>query len=152
SAAPLHEQCAKAWGLGARQAKLIQAALILCADHELNVSTFTVRCVASTGASLHAAMLAGLAALSGPRHRGVTFRVERLWDEIEAATRPEAVLRARLERGGHLPGFGHPMYPDGDVRAAAILNRLPERSARWRSLTDAVQQFTGLRPNIDFAL
>ena len=151
SAAPLHEQCAKAWGLGARQAKLIQAALILCADHELNTSSFTVRCIASTGATLHAAVLGGLAALSGPRH-GTTFRVERLWDEIGAAARPEAALRARLERGGHPPGFGHPIYPDGDVRAAAILSRLPERSTHWRSLTDAVEQFTGLRPEVGFAL
>jgi citrate synthase len=152
SAAPLHEQCAKAWRLGARQEKLIQAALILCADHELNASSFTVRCVASTGASLHAALLGGLAALSGPRHGGVTVRVERLWDEIGEATHPEAALRARLERGDDLPGFGHPMYPDGDVRAAAILNRLPRRFARWRSLTDAVEQLTGLKPDVDFAL
>lgn len=153
SAAPLHEQCVKAWRLPARQAKLIRAALILCADHELNASSFTVRCIASTGASLHAAVLGGLAALSGPRHGGQTFRVERLWDEIGAAARPEAALRARLERGGgYLPGFGHPMYPEGDVRAAAILNRLPRRSARWRSLTDAVEQLTGLKPDIDFAL
>jgi citrate synthase len=152
SAAPLHEQCAKAWCSNARQAKLIRAALILCADHELNASSFTARCVASTGASLHAAVLGGIAALSGPQHGGVTFRVERLWDEIGEATRPEAALRARLERSAHLPGFGHPMYPDGDVRAAAILNRLPGQSTRWRSLTVAVEHLTGLRPNIDFAL
>jgi citrate synthase len=152
SAAPLHEQCAKAWCLSARQAELIQAALILCADHELNASSFTVRCIASTGASLHAAVLGGLASLSGPRHGGATFRVERLWDEIAEAARPEAALRARLERGGDLPGFGHPMYPDGDVRAAAILNRLPRRYARWRSLTHAIEELTGLRPGIDFAL
>lgn len=152
SAAPLHEQCAKVWRLNARQAKLIQASLILCADHELNASSFTVRCVASTGASLHAAVLGGLAALSGPRHGGMTFRVESLWDEIAAAARPQVHLRARLERGDPLPGFGHPMYPDGDVRAAAILNRIPGRASRWRSLIDAVEQSTGLRPNIDFAL
>jgi citrate synthase len=152
SAAPLQEQCAKAWRLGPRQEKLIQAALILCADHELNASSFTVRCVASTGASLHAAVLGGLAALSGPRHGGATFRIERLWDEVGEATRPEGVLRARLECDDDLPGFGHPMYPDGDVRAAAILNRLPSGSARWRSLSDAVEQVTGRKPDIDFAL
>jgi citrate synthase len=152
STAPLHEQCANVWRLGAREQKLIQAALILCADHELNASSFTVRCVASTGASLHAALLGGLAALSGPRHGGVTFRVERLWDEIGRAVRPEAALRARLERGEELPGFGHPMYPDGDVRAAALLDRLRARSLRWRALTDAVERLTGVKPGIDFAL
>lgn len=152
SAQPLHEQCAKTWRLDSRQAQLIQAALILCADHELNASSFTVRCVASTGASLHAAILSGLAALSGPRHGGMTSRVESLWDEIGTAARLEVPLRARLARGAPLPGFGHPMYPDGDVRAAAILNRIPGRRARWRTLTDTVEQLTGLRPSIDFAL
>jgi citrate synthase len=152
SAAPLHEQCARAWRLNARQAKLIQAALILCADHELNASSFTVRCVASTGASLHSAMLGGLAALSGPRHGGATARVESFLDDIGETARPQARLRAWLAHGASAPGFGHPMYPDGDIRAAAILNRLPGRRARWQSLTDAVEQLTGHRPGIDFAL
>lgn len=152
SAVPLHEQCARAWRLNARQARLVQTALILCADHELNASSFTVRCVASTGASLHAAILGGLAALSGPRHGGMTTRVESFLDEVGETARPQALLRARLARGAAAPGFGHPMYPDGDIRAAAILNRIPGRRARWQPLTDAVEQLTGLRPGVDFAL
>jgi citrate synthase len=152
SAAPLHEQCARAWQLSTRQAKLIQAALILCVDHELNASSFTVRCVASTGASLHASVLGGLVALSGPRHGGMTSRVESLWDEVGGVGNPEARLRARLERGDDLPGFGHPLYPDGDVRAAALLDRIPGQRARWRSLPRAVEHLSGLRPSVDFAL
>ncbi len=79
-AEPLREQCAKAWSLGADKARLLETALILCADHELNASSFTVRCVASTAASLHACIIGGLAALSGPRHGGMTLRVETLWN------------------------------------------------------------------------
>ena len=56
-------------------ARLIEAALILCADHELNVSTFTCRTVASSGASLYAVVTAGLSALQGPRHGGATSRL-----------------------------------------------------------------------------
>jgi citrate synthase len=149
--APLHEQCAKIWRLNSRQARLTRVALILCADHELNASSFTVRCVASTGASLQAAIIGGLAALSGPRHGGMTSRVEALWDEAGEAGNPESLLRARLERGDDLPGFGHPLYPDGDVRAVAILGQITGR-ARWRALAEAVQQITGLRPSLDFAL
>lgn len=48
--------------------RLLEAALILSADHELNVSSFTARCVASSEASLYQVVLAGLAALSGPKH------------------------------------------------------------------------------------
>jgi citrate synthase len=152
SAEPLREQCAKAWSLAAGKARLLETALILCADHELNASSFTVRCIASTAASLHACVLGGLAALSGPRHGGMTVRVETLWNEVGEAANPETSLRARLERGDDLPGFGHPLYPDGDLRASAILSHLPGRRQRWRPLAQAVEQLTGLRPSLDFAL
>jgi citrate synthase len=131
---------------------LVEAALILCADHELNASSFTVRCIASTAASLHACLLGGMAALSGARHGGVTTRVEALWEETAKTPNPEVSLRARLERGDHIPGFGHPLYPDGDIRASAILECLPGRRQHWRPLAQAVEQLTGLRPTLDFAL
>src|SRR5262249_53168417 len=44
---------------------LLRAALILCADHELNVSSFTARCVASSGANPYMVVVAGLAAVEG---------------------------------------------------------------------------------------
>lgn len=148
----LRQQCAAAWNLAPKNARLVEAALILCADHELNASSFTVRCIASTAASLHACLLGGLAALSGPRHGGITTRVETLWAEVGDAINLEAALRARLERGDDLPGFGHPLYPDGDIRASAILERLPGRRQRWRPIAQAVEQLTGQRPSLDFAL
>jgi citrate synthase len=149
---PIHEQCAKAWRVSARGADLIRRALILCADHELNASSFTVRCVASTGASLHAALLAGLAALSGERHGGMTARVESLWKEAEGARNLDTVLRERLQRGEALPGFGHPLCPEGDVRASALLNRMAPRRATGQRLANAVEHVTGDKPSIDFAL
>ena len=152
AAESLRRQCARAWRLSTAKSRLVEVALILCADHELNASSFTVRCIASTAASLHACVLGGLAALSGPRHGGMTVRVESLWDELEKARNPEAAVRARLERGDDLPGFGHPLYPDGDVRASAILGRLGGREQRWRQLVQAVEKVTGERPSVDFAL
>ena len=152
SAEPLRAQCAKAWGMTAAKARLVEIALILCADHELNASSFTARCVASTAASLQACILGGLASLSGPRHGGVTTRVENFWNEVGDTADPMPSVRARLERGDDLPGFGHPLYPDGDIRAAAILSALPQRGQRWRPLVQAVEQITGLRPSLDFAL
>ncbi len=152
NAGPLRQQCAAAWNLSAKNARLVEAALILCADHELNASSFTVRCIASTAASLHACVLGGLTALSGPRHGGMTTRVEMLWDEVSAAKNLKAMLRAKLEGGEDLPGFGHPLYPEGDIRASAILARLPGRQQRWRPFAQAVEQLTGRRPSLDFAL
>lgn len=151
TAQSVRQQCAAAWKLGAKKSRLIEAAMILCADHELNASSFTVRCVASTAASLHACVLAGLAALSGPYHGGMTAQIESLWDEMDQATNPEEVLRVRLARGGYLPGFGHRLYPEGDIRASAILERLGGKQ-RWRPLAQAVENVTGQRPSLDFAL
>ena len=67
---------ARAWGVRAGGQDLIRAALILCADHELNVSAFTARCVASAGSHPYAVVVAGLAALEGVKHGGSTARVE----------------------------------------------------------------------------
>lgn len=147
---PIHLQCAQAWALDAQGADLVRMALVLCADHELNASGFTARCVASTGASLRAAVVGGLAALTGGRHGGTTARVEALWDELGEAQAP-ARLRQRLARGETLPGFGHHLYPEGDVRAALLLEMLP-RQGPAAALAAEVMALTGLAPSVDFAL
>jgi citrate synthase len=50
-----------------------------------------------------------------------------------------------------LPGFGHPLYPGGDPRAEHLLSRF-EVTPKLAALRDAVQEITGLGPNVDFAL
>src|SRR6185437_6230832 len=151
-AAPLHRQLAKAWRLDDKGADLVRMSLVLCADHELNASSFTARCVASTGASLRAAVIGGLAALSGPRHGGMTARIEAFWDTLDAAPRPEVIVRQRLTGGEGVPGFGHPLYPDGDVRAVALLDRILPHHAPWRRWIEEVTALTGQFPNIDLGL
>jgi len=147
----LHEQCARAWGVDAAGADLIRMALVLCADHELNASSFTARCIASTGASLRAGVVGGLAALTGSRHGATTSRVEALWDEL-GADDVGVKLRARLERGDDLPGFGHHLYPRGDVRASALLARVVPQHPAWRELVAQGALLVGQRPTLDFAL
>jgi citrate synthase len=121
---PLHRQLASAWRVRNRErAGLLRAALVACADHELNASTFTVRCITSTGTHLFGAVAGGLAALSGPRHGGETVRIAALLDEASRAPDLDRYLANRLARHEHraqgpvLSGFGHPLYPDGDPRA-----------------------------------
>jgi len=146
---PVHEQLAAAWHVPAQHAPLIRAALVLSADHEFNASAFAARVVASTGAHLYGSTMAGLAAINGPRHGGVTRQVTRLFDsldKIERQPRDEAV-----------PGFGHPLYPDGDVRAAMLFELMREllpgspELAQAERLAAAVEAAGGGKPNIDFA-
>lgn len=150
-AGPLHRQIARAWKLDAEGAELVRMTLILCADHELNASSFTARCVASTGASLRAAVIGGLAALTGGRHGGATARLEALWNSLDAGD-PTPLLRRRLTSGETIPGFGHPLYPRGDIRARVLLPRLLPALPQARGLIEAVHALTGEDPSVDFAL
>ncbi len=143
----IHNRLALACGPGA---DLIRRILVLVADHELNASAFAARVAASTGASLAASALAGLSTLSGPRHGGATEAVRRF--VAEAAERgPREAIAARLTDDRALPGFGHNLYPDGDPRAAALLERFtpPQELARLQEMVWAI---TGLAANVDFAL
>jgi citrate synthase len=151
SVEPIHRQLAEAWGQGEHGADLIRRALVLCADHELNASGFTARCVASTDASIRAAVIGGLAALSGPKHGFMTFRIEHLWRGLRQE-HLVADLRERLGTGEALPGFRHPLYPEGDVRAKALLDPILSGDAEIRAFVESVEALSGARPSIDFAL
>jgi citrate synthase len=130
----------------------VSQALVLSAEHELNASTFAARVAASTGADTYAVVGAGLATLGGPRHGGMTDRVE-------------AMLRARM-RGARPSlddaplGFGHPLYPAGDPRAPPLLTALrgalPEERAKELAQVFALVEAMAARgrppPSIDVAL
>jgi len=143
------ERLAVSWGCGEAE-DAIRRVLVLLADHELNASTFATRVTVSTGASLSAGVLAGLATLTGPLHGGASSSVRAL---IELATGigPEAAVRNWLAQGRAFPAFGHPLYADGDPRASALLStvRVPPLYAE---LAACVERAVGERPNVDFAL
>jgi citrate synthase len=148
---PIHSGFATAWSLPPDTADLLRRALVLCADHELNASAYAARVVASTGAALAACVLAGLAALSGPRHGGMTNRVRQLAADPEVTADPRQAFSARLARGETLPGFGHRLYPDTDPRAAELLHLL-RPGPPWPAMIDAATALTGLPPTLDVAL
>jgi citrate synthase len=149
---------ARAWRVPASGIDVLRSALILCADHELNVSSFTARCVASAGSHPYAVVIAGLAALEGTRHGGSGARVESMLDSVRRARSLEAALADRLRRGERIEGLGHPLYRHGDPRAAALLDLLSDRYGKSPELrfvlaaADAGAALMRERPNIDFAL
>lgn len=155
SAAPLHLQIAKAWAPDhQRAADLIRRALVLLADHELNASTFTVRCAASTGLNLYDAVIAGVAALKGPRHGGAGVLASRLVrtmvDHDVAPT-----IRERVALGERFAGFGHGVYKHGDPRAMSLLEALARAGAPrklTREVPERIAEATGEFVNIDYAL
>lgn len=155
----VEETLARGWKADARRVPaVLRTALILCADHELNVSAFTARCVASAGANPYAVVTGGLAALEGVRHGGATRRIEALFEELRRSRDLRKALGGRLRRGERVEGFGHPLYHGGDPRAAALFEVLAEHYPKSKELqfagevAAAGESILGERPTIDFAL
>ena len=148
--APIHERLARFWALDARGADIVRRALVLLMDHELNASTFAVRVTASTGASLAACALTGLATLSGPLHGAAVRSVMKFATE-GARLGAHAAVRARLDENLMIPGFGHNLYPEGDPRAVSLLDAM-HAGEEIRALCAAVRAEAGLEANVDLAM
>ncbi|UQU67859.1 citrate synthase family protein [Couchioplanes caeruleus] len=136
----------------------LNAALVLLADHDLAASTYAARVAASTRAHPYAVVSAGLATLDGPLHGAASGLVVEM---LTAAARSGDALGAvseRMRSAGGVPGFGHPLYPDGDPRAATLLDlvsRLTPAGPALRTALDVAATMNsraGIRPNVDFAL
>lgn len=137
---------------------LLAQALIFCADHELNASAFAARVVASARATPYAVVIAGLAALQGSLHGGATERVDAFLREVGTPAQAPAVIASRLRRGETIPGFSHPLYPQGDPRGRELLAATaavyPEAPAvrLVQQVRAEVETAVGLLPTIDLAL
>ena len=101
-------------------ARAIEQYLVLTVDHGFNASTFTSRVIASTGADLGAAVVGALGALSGPLHGGAPSRALALLDAIGTPDRAPAAIRAAVEQGDRIMGFGHAVYKTDDPRSTLL--------------------------------
>ncbi|QBS38063.1 citrate synthase [Thermaerobacter sp. FW80] len=140
-------------------AEVMNVALVLHADHELNASTFAARVVAATLSDMYSAITAALGALKGPLHGGANEQVMRTLLEIGSPERAEAWVKHALAQRRRIMGFGHRVYKTEDPRAT-ILRRLSRKVAeaagelRWFEISQAVERAVaaekGLHPNVDF--
>ncbi|TMC92232.1 MAG: helix-turn-helix domain-containing protein, partial [Chloroflexi bacterium] len=137
---------------------LLAAALILCADQELNVTTFTARCVASAGSTPYAVVCSGLSALQGIKHAGQTERIEAFLRETDAPANVRSSMTSLLKRGEPIPGFGAVFYPVGDPRGKLLLELTaqvyPHSPAVLlaQRITEETNDLLGERPTIFFGL
>ncbi|MCZ4272059.1 citrate synthase family protein [Maritalea porphyrae] len=129
---------------------IIRRALILCADHELNASAYAARVAASAKANLPAALLAGVATLSGDAHGGMTNLAKAWKSEAHMALTSGRALPTP-GNGKPPPGFGHPFYPNGDPRALELVKAC-DFPQNWVQIIDVVHKQTGFSPTLDFGL
>ncbi len=148
-----------------RATGLLTAALILCADQELNVTTFTARCVASAGSTPYAVVCSGLSALQGIKHAGQTERIEAFLRETDTPGNVRSSMTSLLKRGEPIPGFGEVVpgfgsvfYPVGDPRGKLMLELTaqvyPHSPAVLlaQRITEETNDLLGERPTIFFGL
>ena len=152
---------AAAWGVTDRAlaAALIEPALILLADHELNVSTLAARVAASGRASPYHAVLAGLAAVHGTLHGQASTLVTELLRAVGRPERARGVVGEYLRSRRPLHGFGHRVYRTRDPRAVALMQHLRAAAPGHPALEladaldDAVRDLLVDSPmNVDMAL
>jgi len=104
----------------AAQARGVETYLNTVIDHSFNASTFTARVITSTASDLVSAITGAVGALKGPLHGGAPGPALNMVFEIGQADRAERYLRAKLERGERLMGFGHRVYKVRDPRADVL--------------------------------
>jgi citrate synthase len=100
--------------------KALDTYWMLSADHDMNASTFTSRVVTSTQADIVSAVVGAISALIGPLHGGTPSLIDDMLDSIGTEENAEPWLRAQLDQGKRLMGFGHRIYKVYDPRAAAL--------------------------------
>ena len=104
----------------AERARALETYLNTVCDHGLNASTFTARVIVSTRSDLISAITGAVGALKGPLHGGAPGPALDMVFEIGTPERAESVIRARLDRGERLMGFGHRVYRVRDPRADVL--------------------------------
>lgn len=97
--------------------RVMDVALILYAEHEINASAFAVMTVGSTLSDYYSALVAGIGALKGPLHGGAVEEALRQFMEIGSPERVEEWFWRKLERGERIMGAGHRVYKTYDPRA-----------------------------------
>jgi citrate synthase len=102
------------------RARALETYLNTVCDHGLNASTFAARVIVSTRTDVISALTGAVGALKGPLHGGAPGPALDMVFEIREPARAEAVIRAKLDRGERLMGFGHRIYRVRDPRADVL--------------------------------
>jgi len=138
--------------------QVLNAAMVLLADHELAASTLAARVAASMRADPYAVVATGLGAMGGALHGGAALGAELMLGSATSPADAPRVVGDLLRRGERLPGFGHFVYKDGDPRANLLLHLVAEYAPESPQLAVATAVTAEARrralpePNIEFAL
>lgn len=140
------------------QARMVNRALVLCADHELNPSALAARVAGSCDASMYSCLLSALGSFSGSLHGSASKRTEELVLSSLKFSTAKSWLKDFLSHSESIPGFGTKLYEQGDPRAKLLIawgRELAPKNVFLQRLTDVlhcVREQLGLEPNLDVGL
>jgi len=146
------------------EARTLDVAFVLHAEHGMNASTFAARIAAATLTDLHSAVVAAIGTLKGPLHGGANEGVMRMLMQIGSVEQAGPWVREALDRRQRIMGFGHRAYRTLDPRAPILRSmaaRLQERAgdSKWLRISERVQETMReemerrdrkIYPNVDF--
>jgi len=101
-------------------ARVMNASLILYAEHEFNASTFTARVCASTLSDMHSCITGAIGSLRGPLHGGANEAAMDMIEQWQTPDEAEEAIMGMLARKDKIMGFGHAIYRESDPRNAII--------------------------------
>src|SRR6202000_3285089 len=123
-----------------KHVEAVDAYWVSAAEHGMNASTCTARVIASTGADVAASLSGAIGAMSGPLHGGAPARVLPMVQDVEAGQDPAKYVKAILDRGDKLMGFGHRVYRAEDPRARVLRAAAERLGAPRHEVAVALEQ------------
>jgi len=142
------------------EAKTMDLALVLMAEHGFNASTFAARVTASTLSDMYSAITTAVGTLKGPLHGGANQRTMEMMLKIGSLENIETYITRELEAKRRIPGFGHRVYRKmADPRAAYFAEKLQALceeagDMHWYNMATKIAQVVGeakgLYPNVDY--
>ena len=139
--------------------KSFDVSLILYAEHNFNVSTFTARTITSSLSDIHSAITGAIGSLKGPLHGGANEEVMHMMNKIK---KPENALRwinHALDNKDVVMGFGHRVYKKGDSRVPTMekyFKKVSEikKDKKFYKIYDIVKNIMikrkDIHPNVDY--
>ena len=112
------------------EGRIMDACLVLHAEHGFNASTFTARVVASTLSTCYCSIAAAIGALYGSLHGGANEKVFSMLEQIGSVDKVEAWVGKAFEEAQKIMGMGHRIYRTKDPRSRIMEDFLESLSAK----------------------
>lgn len=149
----IHQRLARAWKVyDHKDVDLLRTALVLSADASLDEGIFAARVAASSLGPLAVPLMAGFAALTGPRLGGRISRAEAYVTQVRRQGNPALVARALLNQGHDLPGFEREAVASEQACARALIEAAGHMGDDLKAILKTGEDLTGRAVNLSLAL